>query len=68
MSGPLTPAEAEEFRKGELDLDGDLFDRLYAYYTNPALGVEDMMPYGTAKARSGDPYQWIEQQLSNLYE
>jgi hypothetical protein len=37
-------------RDGELS--DSLYDALYGYYT-------DEMPYGTAKARSGDPYEWI---------
>ena len=35
-----------------------MFNDLYEYY------VEDM-PYGTAKARTGDPYQWIEEHFLN---
>jgi hypothetical protein len=34
------------------DLDDDLFSALYDYY------FEDM-PYGTKKARDGDPYEWV---------
>jgi hypothetical protein len=33
-----------------------LFDALYDYY-------HDDMPYGVAKARSGDPYEWISDRL-----
>lgn len=62
MKSPLTPEQAYEFIKGSLDMDGDLYDRLYAFYTSHERG-EDAMPYGTAKARDGDPYLWIEMQL-----
>jgi hypothetical protein len=34
------------------DLDDDLFSALYDYYF-------DDMPYGTKKARDGDPYEWV---------
>lgn len=64
--GPLTVAEAADFVTGTLDLDGDLYDRLYEYYTNPGHGP-DAMPYGTAKARDGDPANWIEAQLTRTY-
>jgi len=30
----------------------DLYAALYEYYI-------DEMPYGTAKARTGDPYEWL---------
>lgn len=41
------------------------FDALYEYYTSPDR-KDAAMPYGTAKARTGDPYIWIEDQLSTL--
>jgi hypothetical protein len=34
------------------DLDDDLYHALYDYYF-------DDMPYGTKKARDGDPYEWV---------
>jgi len=39
-------------------LEGDqaAFTYIYEYYLPE-------MPYGTAKARDGDPYEWIYQQL-----
>lgn len=52
----VTPERAREFLEyGELD---DLYDQLYEYY----LSIGEM-PYGTAKARDGDPYQWISDRL-----
>jgi len=40
----------------------DIYDKVFGYYAfdNP------IMPYGTAKARTGDPYQWIYRRLSKL--
>jgi hypothetical protein len=38
------------------DLSDHLYDALYDYY-------HDDMPYGVAKARSGDPYEWISDRL-----
>jgi len=31
-----------------------VFDKLYEYYLNAG-----EMPYGVAKARDGDPYEWV---------
>lgn len=55
-SFPLTSEEVEKFRNDELEIEGEVFERLYDYYL-------DEMPYGTAKARDGDPYEWIYQRL-----
>lgn len=64
--GPLTVDEAADFVAGNLDMDDDLYERLYTYYTSPQRGP-DAMPYGTAKARTGDPQQWIYHQLTREY-
>lgn len=53
----LTKEEYEELEfcvEGKLELIDcpELYDKLYEYYVND-------MPYGTAKARTGDPYDWI---------
>lgn len=40
------------------DLDNDLYDALYDYYSD-----HGEMPYGVAKARTGDPYNWISDKL-----
>lgn len=45
--------EVKNFVSGE-DLDQDLYDALYDYYCD--MGE---MPYGTAKARDGDPFNWV---------
>ena len=49
--------EVKRFEAGE-ELDDDLYDALYDYYANAG-----EMPYGTMKARTGDPYEWVTQRL-----
>ena len=49
------PAEIKQWRS-DGDLSDDLFHALYDYYF-------DEMPYGTKKARDGDPYEWVSQRL-----
>ena len=43
-----------------LDFD-DLYYELYVYFVDSG-----DMPYGTQKARDGDPYEWIQDELDNL--
>jgi hypothetical protein len=51
------PEDVEEFKRtGELS--SDLYDALFGFY-------EDQMDYGTAKARTGDPYNFIADKLSD---
>lgn len=52
------PHEAENFNQGG-DLADDLYDELYDYYAG-----NGEMPYGTMKARTGDPYEWVSQRLA----
>ena len=49
--------EVKQFENGG-DLDQDLYEALFDYYFNAG-----EMPYGTAKARTGDPYEWVTQRL-----
>lgn len=49
--------EVKEFQRGG-DLDSDLYEALFDYYANTG-----EMPYGTMKARTGDPYEWVTQRL-----
>ena len=49
--------EVKNFVAGE-DLDEDLYDALYDYYCD--MGE---MPYGTMKARDGDPFEWVTQRF-----
>jgi len=43
------------------DLTEELYDDLYEYY---AFTIAEM-PYGTAKARDGDPFEWITQRFES---
>ena len=52
------PNEIRAFEEEGEGITDEMFNDLYEYY------VEDM-PYGTAKARTGDPYQWIEEHFLN---
>ena len=44
------------------DMDTDLYEALFDYYFNAG-----EMPYGTAKARTGDPYEWVSNRFSQDY-
>ncbi len=58
---PLTNEEIAEFVESG-DLSDQAFERCYEFYLN-----NGEMPYGTAKARDGDPLQWVHDKLSELY-
>jgi len=45
--------EVKRFRD-EDDLDHDLYEALYDYYMD-----KGEIPYGVAKGRTGDPYEWV---------
>jgi hypothetical protein len=49
--------EVAQFEQGN-DLDDNLYDALYDYYSD-----KGEIPYGIAKARTGDPYEWITDRL-----
>ncbi len=49
--------EVKRFMAGE-ELDNDLYDALFDYYFSAG-----EMPYGVAKARTGDPFEWISQRF-----
>jgi hypothetical protein len=49
--------EVADFEKGG-EITDDLYHALYDYYF-------DDMPYGTKKARDGDPYEWVSQRLAD---
>ena len=51
--------ETKKFINGE-ELDTDLYEALFDYYND-----NGEMPYGVAKARTGDPYQWINNKFEN---
>ena len=50
--------EVRNFEQGG-DLDKDLYDALYDYYCESG-----DMPYGIQKARTGDPMNWVADQLN----
>jgi hypothetical protein len=50
------PTQFQKFLDGETDLPTYLYEDLYDIFWRD-------MPYGTAKARTGDPYQWIAEKL-----
>ena len=43
------------------ELDNDLYDELFDYYAD-----KGEIPYGIAKAKTGDPYQWVANKLHGL--
>lgn len=43
------------------EVDGPLFDVLFDFFCN--IGE---MPYGTATAKDGDPYEWIERRIHEI--
>ena len=42
-----------------------IYDKLFQYFAFDP-DADDQMPYGTAKARDGDPYVWIADKLAEL--
>jgi hypothetical protein len=42
------------------DLDNDLYEALFDYFSDAG-----EIPYGIAKARDGDPYEWVAQNLQS---
>lgn len=64
MSLNLTAAEIAEintFLDDGDELSDQLYQKLYEHYLN-----NGEMPYGVAKARTGDPFQWIGDRLPGL--
>ena len=61
----LTWLQAEnlfEFLQGEDIMDSYVEEAVYSFYMDSG-----EMPYGVAKARDGDPAEWIYNQLSREY-
>lgn len=56
------PHEVQDFMAGG-ELDDTMFDALFDHYLD-----EGEMPYGVAKARDGDPYEWIANKLHSDLE
>jgi hypothetical protein len=51
--------EVKQFEQGN-DLDSDLYEALFDYYSDAG-----EMPYGVAKARTGDPFSWVSDKLAD---
>lgn len=52
------PKEVKDFVAGGDDMDTDLYHSLFDYYS-----MHGEMPYGVAKARDGDPFEWVTQRF-----
>ena len=50
------------FGKDDLDDHEELYDKLFQYYVFET----GQMPYGTAKARTGDPFDWITDRIGRI--
>jgi len=50
--------EVKRFQNGD-EIDNELYDALFDYYND-----HGEMPYGVAKARDGDPVNWISDKLT----
>ena len=56
------PDEHEKLKQGADIMDfQELYQELFSYYADSG-----EMPYGTMKARDGDPYQWVNDRLDDL--
>jgi hypothetical protein len=58
----LMPIEVDElvaYAEGNADLSTDLYYKVFEHFV-------DEMPYGTAKARDGDPFEWIGDRLGEM--
>jgi hypothetical protein len=49
--------EVKRFEQGD-ELDSDLYEALFDYYSD-----HGEIPYGIAKGRDGDPFEWVTQRL-----
>lgn len=55
--------EIVKYVKGEMepeDMEHETWELLYNHFSNE-------MPYGTQKARTGDPYQWIANKMDAMF-
>jgi hypothetical protein len=58
----LLQASAIALGQKSIDDYPTLYDKIFNYYFN--LGE---IPYGTAKARDGDPYEWVQNRLEYVF-
>ena len=56
------PEDIANFANGE-GLSERLFDSLFSYYCST-----NEMPYAVAKARTGDPYEWVDDKFTSFIE
>ena len=57
--------EVLTFANGEMDEDNfkhGTWDMMYEHFLN-----NGEMPYGVAKARDGDPYEWVGDRVERLF-
>lgn len=57
--------EVLTFANGEMDEDSfkhGTWDMMYEHFLN-----NGEMPYGVAKARDGDPYEWIGDRIASMF-
>lgn len=58
----------DEYKKfmdtGDLMDAPTIYEKLFAYFSSS--DADDQMPYGTQKARDGDPYVWLVDKLDEL--
>ena len=58
----------QEYKKfidtGDLMDAPTMYEKLFAYFSSS--DADDQMPYGTQKARDGDPYVWLTDKLDEL--
>ena len=58
----------DEYKKfmdtGDLMDAPTIYEKLFAYFSSS--DADDQMPYGTQKARTGDPYVWLVDKLDEL--
>lgn len=62
---PAQAIEIHEYAKGVINDDQfkhGSWDLMYEYFLNSG-----EMPYGVAKARDGDPYEWVGDRVERLF-
>lgn len=59
---PVLRHELLMFRDGKKDeMSDELYDKLFQFFADTG-----EMPYGTMKARTGDPYIWIHDKIMEI--
>ena len=64
MNDTITKAQAEKAKrdlKADKEFDDEVMDAMVAYFMD-----RDEMPYGTKKARDGDPHNWTADKLGTM--